>query len=123
MNMTNDVILNTHRGEPFAFINDEEAKQLGIENGDLMRVFNDYGDMRIAAKVTPSCRPGQLIVYNGFEPYMHEQWWSQSDLEAGHIKHLGLVGKYGHLTYRLFSWQPIPADRAVKVDVERVDRA
>jgi DMSO reductase family type II enzyme molybdopterin subunit len=118
MNMTNDVILNTHRGEPFAFLNDEEAEELGIANGDKIRVFNDYGDMLIAAKLTPSCRPGQIIVYNGFEPYMHEKWWSQSDLEAGHIKHLGFVGNYGHLKYRIFSWQPIPADRAVKVDVE-----
>ena len=122
MNMTNDVILNTHRGEPFAFLNDRDAGSLGIANGDPIRVHNDYGDMLLAAKVTPSCRPGQLIVYNGFEPYMHEQWWSQADLEPGHIKHLGFVGNYGHLKYRLFSWQPIPADRAVRVDVERVGR-
>jgi hypothetical protein len=64
-------------------------------------------------------RPGQVILYNGFEPYMHEKWYSQADLEAGQMKHLGLVGNYGHLKYRLFSWQPIPADRAVRVDVER----
>jgi nitrate reductase alpha subunit len=121
MNMTNDVILNTHRGEPFAFLNDADAASLGIANGDRIRVHNDYGDMVLAAKPTPACRPGQLIVYNGFEPYMHERWWSQSDLEAGHVKHLGFVGNYGHLKYRLFSWQPIPADRAVRVDVERVD--
>jgi anaerobic selenocysteine-containing dehydrogenase len=117
--MTNDILLNTHRGEPFAFINDREAAELGIANGDKVRVFNDCGDMLIAAKVSPSVRPGQLVVYNGFEPYMHEKWWSQADLEPGHIKHLGLVGNYGHLKYRLFSWQPIPADRAVCVDVEK----
>ena len=62
-------------------------------------------------------------MYNGFEPYMHEGWYSQADLEPGHVKHLGLVGNYGHLKYRLFSWQPIPADRAVRVDVEKVQRA
>ena len=123
MNMTNDIMLNTHRGEPFAFLNDADAAELGIENGGLMRVFNDYGEMRIAAKTSPACRPGQLIVYNGFEPYMHEQWWSQADLESGHIKHLGLVGNYGHLKYRIFSWQPIPADRAVYVDVAPAERS
>jgi DMSO reductase family type II enzyme molybdopterin subunit len=119
MNMTNDLLLNTHRGEPFAFLNDEEAAELGIENGDRIRVWNDYGDFRVSAKLSPAVRPGQLVVYNGFEPYMHEGWWSQADVEPGHVKHLGLVGNYGHLRYRLFSWQPIPADRAVCVDVEK----
>jgi hypothetical protein len=37
------------------------------------------------------------------------------------VKHLGFAGGYGHLKYRLFSWQPIPADRAVRVDIEKVD--
>jgi nitrate reductase alpha subunit len=120
MNMTNDIILNTHRGEPFVFMNDRDAATLGIANGEKVRMVNDVGEMIIATKLTPSCRPGQVIVYNGFEPYMHEGWWSQADLEPGHVKHLGLVGNYGHLKYRLFSWQPIPADRAVRVDVQKI---
>ena len=120
MNMTNNVILNTHRGEPFVFINDAEAVELGIENGGKVRIVSDVGDTLIAAKLTPSCRPGQVILYNGFEPYMHENWYGQSDVEPGHVKHLGLVGDYGQLKYRLFSWQPIPADRAVRVDVQKV---
>jgi len=70
--------------------------------------------------VTPSCRPGQVILYNGFEPYMHENWYGQADLEIGQVKWLGLVGNYGHLKYRPFSWKPIPADRAVRVDLEKL---
>jgi DMSO reductase family type II enzyme molybdopterin subunit len=121
MNMTNNIILNTHRGEPFVFINDRDAAELGIGNGELIQLVNDVGEMRITAKLTPACRPGQVIVYNGFEPYMHDGWYSQADLEPGHVKWLGFVGGYGHLKYRPFSWQPIPADRAVRVDVEKLD--
>ena len=120
MNMTNNVILNTHRGEPFAFLNDRDAAGLGIANGDKVRVTSNAGSMLIQAKLTASCRPGQVIVYNGFEPYMHEGWDSQADVEPGHVKPLGLVGNYGQLKYRIFSWQPIPADRAVRVDIEKV---
>jgi anaerobic selenocysteine-containing dehydrogenase len=120
MNMTNNIILNTHRGEPFVFINDKDAAELGIRNGEQVRLVNNDGDCLIAAKLSPACRQGQVIVYNGFEPYMHENWYSQADLETGHVKHLGMVGDYGHLKYRVFSWQPIPADRAVRVDVEKV---
>ncbi|MDB4433357.1 molybdopterin-dependent oxidoreductase [bacterium] len=120
MNMTNDIILNTHRGEPFVFLNDGDAADLGIANGDQVKVASDVGEMILAAKLTPSCRPGQVIVYNGFEPYMHQQWWSQADVEPGHVKHLGFAAGYGHLSYRPFAWQPIPADRAVRVDVEKI---
>lgn len=121
MNMTNDVILNTHRGEPFAFLNDQDARDLGIENGNRIRVKSDAGEMLITAKLSPACRHGQLIVYNGFEPYMHEDWYGQADLEPGHVKHLGFAAGYGHLCYRPLAWQPIPADRAVRVDVEAAD--
>jgi anaerobic selenocysteine-containing dehydrogenase len=120
MNMTNNIILNTHRGEPFVFINDKEAAALGIENGEQVKLINNAGEILIAAKITASCRPGQVIVYNGFEPYQHENWYSQADIEPGHVKHLGFVAGYGHLKYRPFSWQPIPADRAVRVDIEKI---
>ncbi|MFI5397227.1 MAG: molybdopterin-dependent oxidoreductase [Candidatus Binatia bacterium] len=120
MNMTNNIILNTHRGEPFVFINDQDAASLGLGNGEKVKLVNDVGEMIIATKVTPACRPGQVIVYNGFEPYMHENWYSQADIEPGHVKHLGLVGNYGQLKYRMFAWQPIPADRAVRVDIQKL---
>lgn len=123
MNMTNDIMLNTHRGEPFMFMNDRDAAQMEIGNGEKVRVENDVGEMKLVVKPTPACRPGQVIVYNGFEPYMHEDWYGQADLEPGHVKHLGLVGNYGHLKYRLFSWQPIPADRAVRVDVHKLEKS
>ena len=120
MNMTNDVIMNTHRGEPFVFINDADARDLGIENGEQVKMVSDEGEVLLAAKITPSCRPNQVILYNGFEPYMHENWYSQADLESGHVKHLGFAAGYGQLKYRLFSWQPIPADRGVRVDVQKI---
>ena len=120
MNLTNNIIQNTHRGEPFVFINDADAADLRVENGERVRLVSNDGDSLVQAKLSPSVRPGQVILYNGFEPYMHENWYSQADLESGHVKHLGFAAGYGHLKYRLFSWQPIPADRAVRVDVEKL---
>jgi DMSO reductase family type II enzyme molybdopterin subunit len=123
MNMTNRNLLNTHRGEPFVFLNDADAASLDIANGDQVKLVNDVAAIVLAAKVTPTCRPGQVIVYNGFEPFMHKGWHGQADLEPGHVKWLGFAGGYGHLQYRPLAWQPIPADRAVRVDVERIGPA
>jgi DMSO reductase family type II enzyme molybdopterin subunit len=120
MNMLNRNLLNTHRGEPFVFINDRDAANLGIANGEQVKLVNDLAEIVIAAKVTPACRPGQVIVYNGFEPLMHRGWLGQADIEPGHVKWLGLAAGYGHLQYRPLAWQPIPADRAVRVDVQKL---
>ena len=121
MNMTNNMMLNTHRGEPFVFINDGDAQAKGIKNGEHVRMFNEMGYSVLQAKISPSVRPGQLILYNGFEPYMHKEWYSQADLEPGMIKWLGFAGGYGHLRYRGWQWQPIPSDRAVRLDIEPYD--
>ncbi|MBI4516376.1 MAG: molybdopterin-dependent oxidoreductase [Deltaproteobacteria bacterium] len=120
MNMLNRTLLNTHRGEPFVFINDGDAATLGIANGELVRVVSDVGEIRVSGKISPACRPGQLILYNGFEPFMHPGWRGQSELEPGQMKWLGLAGGYGHLKYRAFSWQPVPTDRAVRVDLQKL---
>ncbi|MGB6836610.1 MAG: molybdopterin-dependent oxidoreductase [Dehalococcoidia bacterium] len=122
MNMTNNIIMNTHRGTPFMFMNDEDAAKKGIKDNEEVRVVNDAGSMLIPVKISPSVRPGQVIVYNGFEPYMHRDWYSQADIEPGIVKWLGMAAGYGHLQYRPLAWQPIPTDRGVAVDVERLTR-
>ena len=119
MNMTNNIIQNTHRGEPFAMLNSGDAADKGICNGERVTITNDVGSMEIAAKLSPSVRPGQVILYNGFEPYQHKNWYGQADVEPGMVKWLHMAGGYGHLKYRPWHWQPVPTDRGVMVDVER----
>jgi len=49
-----------------------------------------------------------------------QEWLLEVGEELPTHKHLGLVAGCSHLKYRLFFWQPIPADRAVRVDVEKI---
>ncbi len=119
MNMVNNIILNTHRGEPFVLVNPADAQERGIGNGDMARVFNDVGSLEASAKLSASVRPGQVILYNGFEPYQHRQWRGQADVEPGMVKWLHMAGGYGHLNYRPWHWQPVPTDRGVGVDIEK----
>jgi len=120
MNSTSKTMLQTIRGEPVAHINDQDAAARKIENGQYMRVFNDFGTVTVQARLTPAVQPGQLIVYNGFEPYQFQDWQDVSNIEPGMVKWLHLAGGYGHLRYRALHWQPVPIDRAVRVDVEPV---
>lgn len=47
------------------WINPMDAKQRGINNGDLIRIFNDRGEVHIAAKVTPRILPGVVALGEG----------------------------------------------------------
>jgi anaerobic selenocysteine-containing dehydrogenase len=113
-------MLNTHRGQPLVVINRDQAAERGIAEGDRVRVFNDHGDYEAVASPNRRVRPGQVIVYNGFEPHMFPGWKGANEVEPGMVKWLHLVSRYGHLRYLPFGWQPVPADRAVFVDLERV---
>ena len=123
MNITSKVLLNTHQGRPFMFMNDGDARERGIDNGEEVRVFNDMGSMTVWVKISPAVQPGQLIIYNGFEPYMHRDWKDAANVEPGMVKWLHLAGGYGHLRYRAVHWQPVPIDRAIHLDVAKMDGA
>ena len=118
-NMTNRIILNTQRGCPTVYVNDGDARVKGVDDGDEVRVFNDVSEAFVEARVTPAVRPGQLIMYNGFEPYQFSGWRDTSNVEPGMVKWLHFAGGYGHLRYRAIHWQPVPIDRGVRVDIEK----
>jgi len=118
-NSVNPMMLQTHRGEPSVLLNPDDAKARDIENGGRVRVFNDVSSYVCAAKVSASVRPGQLIMYNGWEPYQFEQWDDPTNSEPGMVKWLHLAGGYGHLRYWLMQLQPVPIDRGIAVDVAR----
>jgi DMSO reductase family type II enzyme molybdopterin subunit len=119
MNMTNRILLQTHRGKPFCFLNPGDAAARGVEDDDEVRVFNDFGSYQVPVKVADSVRPGQIILYNGWEPFMHKGWKGGNDVEPGMVKWLHFA-TYGHMKFWPTQWQPVPFDRGVYVDAEKV---
>ena len=123
--VTDEQLLRTHQGRPFVLINPEDASRRGIRDGDLVRLFNDFHECRIHAKLTSGARPGkgpdpgQVIVYHAWEPYQFANWLSYDALIPGMVKWLDLAGGYGHLSYYRWNWCVQPIDRAVAVEVER----
>ncbi len=118
-NVVNERMLQTHRGRPTVTLNTEDALERGIQDGDQVRVFNDVSGMNLSAKLSPSVRPGQVIVYNGWEPYQFENWKDSASMEPGMVKWLALAGGYGHLRYWLMQCQPVPVHRGIAVDIAK----
>ena len=120
MNMTNPVLLQTHRGHPTCFLSPHDASARGIGDDEPVRVHNDFGSFETRARLSASVRPGQIILYNGWEPLMHPGWRGGNEVEPGMVKWLHFAAGYGQLNYWPTQWQPVPFDRGTCVDVERV---
>jgi len=123
MNITNRMILQTHRGRPHLVMNTRDARRRRIDDGEEVRVFNDVGSFLVPVKLSPSVMPGQVICYNGWDPYQFREWRGPMDVEPGMVKWLHFAGGYGHLRYWPIQWQPTPVDRAVRVNVARIEPA
>jgi molybdopterin-containing oxidoreductase family molybdopterin binding subunit len=54
--------------EPFIEINDEDAKARDIKHGDIVRVFNDRGEVVVKAHVTPGILKGSTAIPAGWAP-------------------------------------------------------
>jgi nitrate reductase alpha subunit len=121
MNIVNKVLMQTHRGKPHILLNPDDALRLGIEDDEEAEVSNDMGCFIAPVKLSQSVRPGQVVSYNGWEPYQYRTWKGASDVETGMVKWLHFVGGYGHLRYWPMQWQPVPFDRGIRVNVSRVD--
>jgi len=123
--ITDDVLARTHQGRPTMFMNPDDARKRGIDDGDLVHVYNDFDDFKVHVKLTSAARsqngpaPGQVIVYHAWEPYQFENWKSYDAAIPGMIKWLDLAAGYGHLNYYRWNWCTQPIDRAVTVEVEK----
>jgi DMSO reductase family type II enzyme molybdopterin subunit len=114
-------MLKLHRGEPFAFINNRVAKDKGIADNDYIRVFNDYGEFIVRAKLSACIRPDQLVIYHAWEPYQYPNWMPYDALLPGPPKGLHFAGGYRHYEYTLWNWSPSQSDRQTNISFERAE--
>lgn len=61
------------------WLNPLDAQKRGIRNGDMVRVFNSRGELRIPAKVTPRIMPGVSAMGQGA--------WHDAEMNGDRIDH------------------------------------
>jgi nitrate reductase alpha subunit len=119
-NNATQLMLDTHRGTPHLVMNTIDAKNNGIKDNDMVRVYNDMGEFQVPVLLASSAHPGQVIMYNGWDPYQFPNWAGPNDVEPGMIKWLHLAGGYGHLRFWVTQWQPSPVMRSTRVGIAKV---
>lgn len=117
-NTTSRLMLETTRGHPVLHMNPADAAARGIDDEGQVRLYNDMGDVRVAAKLSPAVRPGQVILYASWEQYLYPGWRDVTYVEPGMVKWLHFAGGYGHLGYSALQWQPEQSDRLYRVEAE-----
>ena len=82
MNIVNRILQQTHWGRPNTVMNPDDASRLGIEDDEEVEISNDMGVFISAVKLSPGVQPGQIVSYNGWEPYQYRTWKGASDVET-----------------------------------------
>ncbi len=113
-------LLRLERGGPVMLIGPEDARARGIADGDQVRVYNDTDAFELRAKISPVLRPGQVVVYDGWEPFQFRNHKSQQALTPNPMNPIQLAGGYFHLQPRLAVGTPGASDRGTRVEVERL---
>ena len=113
-------LLQLQRGEPVIYVNTDDAKEREISDGDQVRVHNDLGDFEIQAMLSPSLKPGQVVVYHAWEQSQFKDGKTYQALTPSPLNPIQLSGGYFHLQPMVMSQSPGCTDRGTRVDLERV---
>ena len=54
--------IEKHAGEPYVEINAADARALGVETGDLVRVSSRRGSVQIKARISRRVSPGEVFI-------------------------------------------------------------
>lgn len=114
------LMLRLQRGGPCLYLAPKDATARKIHDGDWIRVRNDVGSFNVRAKVSPSMRPGQALMYHAWEQH---QFLGKDDMNVvspSPIKPVELAGGHPHLRVGWLEGQPGGFDRDTRIEVERL---
>jgi complex iron-sulfur molybdoenzyme family reductase subunit alpha len=115
----NRYMLRLQRGVPIVYIHPDDAARRGIADGDWVRIHNQIGQTVCLCQVLPGEKPGRLTMYHGWEKFLGFGEGGWQSLTYIKIKPTQLVGKYGHIDFKLNYWGPTGNNRDIKVEIEK----
>jgi len=92
-----------------------------VHDGEFVDLYNDAGNFRIQTIVSPTVRPGQVIIYHAWEIYQFEGWLHFKNVMPSPLNPIALVGGYGHILPDPVTCSPGPSDRGSRVEMRKRD--
>lgn len=80
--------------EPFVQIHPDDAGLRGIQDGDIVRVFNDRGEFRLPAIVTDKARPGVVVALSVWWKKLTRDGCNANDVTSQNLTDLGAAATF-----------------------------
>lgn len=112
-------LLRLQRGTPYICINPSVAKAKGIQDGDMVQVFNDVGEMFAMAKLHPGTPDNVIWTEHAWENFQFKDNKGYNNVVAGILSPLELAGNYGHLSFNPF-WDGNQIAAESSVDIKKI---
>lgn len=128
--MDNLRMLTLSRGCEPCWLNEEDAKELGINDNDWVEVYNDHGVFCTRAVVSSRIPKDVCIVYHVPERTVtvpksqvrgNKRAGGHNSFTRTHLKPNLLAGGYGQFTYHFNYWGPTAPQRDTHVIVKKMD--
>ncbi len=124
-------MLTLSRGGEPCWINEEDAKDLGINDNDFVEVYNDHGVYCTRACVSSRIPKGVSIVYHVPERTVgivksqvrgNKRAGGHNSFTRIHLKPNLLAGGYGQFTYHFNYWGPTAVNRDTHVVIKKMTK-
>ncbi len=115
------LMLQLQRGEPVIYMNPTDARERGISEQDLVRVWNDLGEFVVRVKIAPAIQPSVIHIMHAWEPYQFRDGGCHQYVSPSPFKVTQLVTDYGQMHWGYAHYEPNQTDRDTRVDVERLE--
>ncbi len=118
--LANSHLSRLHRGQPVVHVNDRDAAEYGLADGDMAILYNDFAECEIMVRCAANVQPKELIVYF-WEAYQYKGWKPYDIFLIGLPKALLLARGYEQFAFFYNNGSPPPAtDRGVRVSIRKV---
>ncbi|MDT3697522.1 MAG: nitrate reductase subunit alpha [Ignavibacterium sp.] len=129
--MDNIRMLTLSRGMEPCWLNEEDAKELSINDNDWVEVYNDHGVYCTRAVVSTRIPKGVCIVYHTVERTIsipksqvrgNKRAGMNNSITRIHLKPNLLAGGYAQFSYHFNYWGPSAPNRDTHVVVKKMDK-
>ncbi|WP_338598582.1 nitrate reductase subunit alpha [Sulfolobus tengchongensis] len=126
--MDNLRMLTLFRGGPVIWINEDDAKSIGVKDNDWVEVFNENGIIVTRAVVSNRIPRGTVIMYHAQERTIYvkeskngKMSGSHNAVTRVHIKPTWLIGGYAQFSFALNYYGPVGTQRDTIVSIRRLE--
>lgn len=107
--------LRLQRGRPIVYLSPGEATARGLADNDPIEVWNNHGTFVAFLCLSTRLPDGMALMYHGWECYTLKGGFQSPTTIR--IKPTQLIGKYGHVNFRLNYWGPTGNQKDTRVEI------